>query len=308
VWWPIGALDQEGAPVGLHPFAHRARTGERRPRTLRSWAVLAAFGVATLTLAGCSENSDSSLSRLGYPKTVSDRGGAIFDLWIGSWVAAGVIGLGTFGLIVWAALRYRRRDDDHIPPQMRYNLPIEVLYTLAPVIVIAALFFHTVQTQQVIDETVAEPDHEITVIGYKWGWAFVYEGEESVGEDVFDVGTPERLSQLYLPVGESVRFTLESQDVVHSFWVPEFYYKMDVFPGENDNSFDMTPTREGVFRGRCAELCGTYHSRMLFDLNIVSAEEYEQHLAELQEAGFVGFPDTSSYSNDVEGFESGDDE
>jgi cytochrome c oxidase subunit 2 len=252
-----------------------------------------------LALSGCG-------TRLGYPETISDRGDSILDLWLGSWIAAGVIGGGVFLMIMWSVLRYRRTDDTYIPPQMRYNLPIEVLYTVAPLIVIAALFFHTVETQQDIDEKSDEPQHQVTVIGQKWGWTFVYEDEESLGgdTDVFDVGTPENLADLYLPVGETVRFDLRSQDVIHSFWVPEFYYKMDVFPGNNENDFEMTPTRTGVFRGRCAELCGTYHSRMLFDLHVVSVEQYEQHLAELRDTpGRVGFPEVSEQSTDVKGFE-----
>jgi cytochrome c oxidase subunit 2 len=260
---------------------------------------LAALVGGSLALSGC------SVGRLGYPETVSDRGPEILDLWYGEWIAAGVIGVAVLAMIMWSVLRYRRRDDDFIPSQMRYNLPIEVLYTLAPIIVIAALFFHTVETQLEIDASSDEPDHVVAVIGQKWGWTFVYQDEESLGgqTDVFDVGTPEDIADLYLPVGETVRFELESQDVIHSFWVPEFYYKMDVFPGSNENAFEITPTRTGTFRGRCAELCGTYHSRMLFDLHIVSAEEYEAHLAELQEGGWVGFPEISSESTDIEGIE-----
>ena len=251
-------------------------------------------------------DSDSSLRRLAYPKPASDRSEPIWELWIGEWIVAAFIGFGVLGLIMWAVLRYRRKSDDYIPPQVRYNLPIEVLYTVAPIIVIAALFFHTVETQLEIDETTEDPDHRITVVGQKWGWTFIYHDEESLGGDtaVYDVGTPEDLAELWLPVGESVRFQLESPDVIHSFWVPEFYYKLDVFPGENDNAFEMTPTELGVFRGRCAELCGTYHSRMLFDLYIVPPEEYEGHLAELAEAGQVGEPTGGDYSTELEGYES----
>jgi cytochrome c oxidase subunit 2 len=67
---------------------------------------------------------------------------------------------------------------------------------------------------------------------------------------------------------------------VHSFWVPAFNYKLDVIPGR-DNAFELTPTRVGSYQGRCAELCGTYHSRMLFNVEIVSAEDYEAHLQQL---------------------------
>jgi cytochrome c oxidase subunit 2 len=267
---------------------------------VRRGARLLALAAGAMALSGC------SVGRLGLPQGITDRTEAILDLWYGEWIAAGVIGVAVFLMIMWSVLRYRRRDDDFIPEQGRYNLPIEVLYTVAPIIVIAALFFHTVETQGQIDEESETPDHVITVIGQKWGWTFVYENEESLGGDidVFDIGTPENLAELTIPVGESVRFELKSQDVIHSFWVPEFYYKMDVFPGRNDNAFEVTPTVEGDFRGRCAELCGTYHSRMLFDLHVVSPEEYEQHLAELADTPTrVGTPDVSSQTVDIEGYE-----
>jgi cytochrome c oxidase subunit II len=84
--------------------------------------------------------------------------------------------------------------------------------------------------------------------------------------------------------------------------VPEFLFKMDVIPGRT-NSFSLTPTREGVFEGRCAELCGTYHSRMLFDVHIVSPDEYDAHLAELQAAGQVGGAYGNSYTDDIAGLD-----
>ncbi len=84
-----------------------------------------------------------------------------------------------------------------------------------------------------------------------------------------------------------MEFKLESPDVIHSFWVPAFLFKMDVVPGR-DNHFSLTPTREGTFVGRCAELCGVYHSRMLFTVKVVSEADYATHLRQLQERGQIG--------------------
>src|SRR5699024_5266954 len=136
-------------------------------------------------------------------------------------------------------------------------------------IAVAVFFFHTVEAQNSMLDEVENPDHTIEVVGSKWQWTFNYLDEESTGGiPVFDYGTPSEFADLYLPLGETVRFKLTSPDVIHSFWIPEFYFKMDVFPGKV-NTFDLTPTREGVFTGRCAELCGLYHSRMLFKVHIV---------------------------------------
>ncbi|EFQ83432.1 cytochrome c oxidase, subunit II [Aeromicrobium marinum DSM 15272] len=251
---------------------------------------LALLAVLALVLSGCSPVDDSQIMRLALPVAGSDRTQAMWNLWLGAWIAVLVVFLLVFGLMVWVMIRYRRRSDDEVPVQVRYNLPIEALYTFAPVIIVAVFFFHTVTSQNEMLETVENPDHTIEVVGSKWQWAFNYLDETAVdGEAVFDVGTPAQPAELWLPVDESVRFNLTSPDVIHSFWIPEFYFKMDVVPGR-DNTFDVTPTREGTFTGRCAELCGLYHSRMIFTVNVVSRAEYDDHLADLVELGQTGAP------------------
>ena len=87
-----------------------------------------------------------------------------------------------------------------------------------------------------------DPDHTVNVVGFRWSWAFNY-----VDEDVYDVGTPDEFPTLYLPVNETIRFQLTSPDVIHSFWVPAFLFKMDVIPGRL-NEFEMTPEQGGPLR------------------------------------------------------------
>jgi cytochrome c oxidase subunit 2 len=268
-------------------------------------AVLAV--VAAVVLSGCSEVGDNDLKRLALPVAGSDRSNAMWNVWLGAWIAVLVVFLLVFGLMAYSMVRYRRRSDDEVPVQIRYNLPIEALYTFAPVIIVAVFFFHTVTSQNEMLEKVDNPDHTVEVVGSKWQWAFNYLDEDATqGEDVFDVGTPQNPADLWLPVNESVRFNLVSPDVIHSFWVPEFYFKMDVVPGKI-NTFDMTPTREGVFTGRCAELCGLYHSRMIFKVHVVSNAEYEAHLLELKNAGQTGAPKGAEEAHTIAGFgKSGD--
>ena len=95
------------------------------------------------------------------------------------------------------------------------------------------------------------------------------------------------LPTLILPVDQRIQFDLTSRDVIHSFWVPMFLYKLDVIPGV-DNKFQVVPHRLGSFKGKCAELCGEYHSEMLFNVKVVSVADYTKHLAELRAAGNVG--------------------
>jgi cytochrome c oxidase subunit II len=291
-------------------FAARDTSTDQRlhrpPRRGRRIGLVALVVGAGLLLSGCSEADWDQVKRLAQPETASDRAEPMFDFWIGSWIAAFAVGFLVWGLILWCVVRYRRRSDDDIPTQTQYHLPIEVLYTIAPLIIVAVFFFHSVKTQDKVMSCEANPDHEITVVGQKWAWTFNYLEEPAVGgETVYDGGTPDQFAELWLPVDESVTFNLHSPDVIHSFWVPEFLYKEDVVPGR-DNCFSLTPTREGTFQGRCAELCGTYHSRMLFDVRVVSPEEYEQHLDELEAAGQTGLATGGEYADTVEGLDEGE--
>lgn len=244
-----------------------------------------------LLLGACSTEDREQIGRLAMPVPATDRAPLVDELWRWSWLAAMIVGVLVWGLILFAVFKYRRRSDDEIPVQTRYNLPIEILYTVAPVVMVLVFFFFTVQTQNgVLAEASenGESDHTVKAVGQKWSWTFNYVEEEAVGgQTVFLAGTPAELPTLVLPVDESVTIELHSPDVIHSFWVPSFLFKLDVVPGRN-NSFSFTPTREGTFAGKCAELCGTYHSRMLFNVDVVSREEYDDRLRELEEQGNVG--------------------
>ena len=182
-----------------------------------------------------------------------------------------------------------RRPGNEVPRQTKYHLPMEILYTLVPFLIIGVLFFYTVKAQNGVNAKVESPDHTVNVVGQKWSWTFNYMEQDNpaIGATVHEVGTIEKIPDLYLPVGKSVRFNLTSADVIHSFWVPAFYFKLDVIPG-HPNSFDLTPTEEGVFDGKCAELCGTYHAAMLFTVHVVSEEEYNAYVKGLASKGQTG--------------------
>jgi cytochrome c oxidase subunit II len=258
----------------------------KRTRKVGLWALAAP---ALLALSACSEKSKGEWSRVAMPEGASDRSASIISFWQYTWLAAIIVGVMVWGLIFYVLIRFRRRSPDEIPVQTRYNLPMEILYTIAPVVVVLVFFKFVVDHQADINAKSAEPDHVIKVVGQQWSWTFNYYQDQALDgqTSVYQVGTPAELPTLYLPAGESVRFELTSPDVVHSFWVPAFNYKLDVIPGKT-NEFEMTPIREGSFEGRCAELCGTLHSRMLFNVEIVSPDEYAQQLQALEDAGNVG--------------------
>ncbi len=279
-----------------------------RASTKRAAAALAVGGIAG-ALSGCSSETVAQFGRWGLPEAASDRAPYIGNLWNGAWIASMVIGVFVWGLIGWVIFRYRRTHDGHVPRQNRYNVPLEILYTLVPFLVIGVLFFFTVQAQDAVRKPADGPVHTINVIGQKWSWTFNYmeQGNAKIGTTVHESGTLEKIADLYLPVNEPVRFNLVSADVDHSFWIPEFYFKLDVIPG-HPNTFDVTPTKTGTFLGKCAELCGTYHSAMLFNVHVVSADEYAAHLKDLAAQGQTGevqapsFPSTGpNYTEKKEG-------
>jgi cytochrome c oxidase subunit 2 len=267
--------------------------------TVRRAAALAAVGIAVVVLGGCSAGTDNQWERFGTPDPASQQGDRILALWQGAWIAALITGAIVWGLIFYAVIRFRRRSHDEIPVQTRYNLPLEIFYTIAPVIMVVVFFAHTVKTQNyVLDETRDPPENTIEVVGQQWSWTFNYgigEMDSAANDDATDdqfpyssyvhtSGTGSQIPTLYLPIGVTTRFNLHSPDVIHDFGVPAFLMKMDVVPGRV-NHYVIKPTRMGEYKGKCYELCGVYHSRMLFNVRVVSQADYDAHLRELEDAG-----------------------
>jgi cytochrome c oxidase subunit 2 len=254
-------------------------------------------GIAAATallLSGCS----GALSRGLLPKGVTENSKRVTDLWNGSWIAALAVGVLVWGLTIWCVVAYRRRNDDpEFPEQLRYNVPIEILYTVVPLFMIGVLFYFTARDEQALLSTTAKPDLVVNVVAKQWSWDFNYTTQQ-----VYEAGTQAELTghpipesdlpTLYLPVGKRVEFILTSRDVIHSFWVPAFLQKLDVIPGRV-NRFQVVPTTEGTFAGKCAELCGSYHAAMLFQVKVVSQSDYDAHIAALRSAGQTGALDNS---------------
>jgi cytochrome c oxidase subunit II len=259
-----------------------------RVRRLGRWTAVSA---GLLLMSACSQADQDQVGRLGMPEPATDRAPIVYDLWQGAWLAAILVGILMWGLIGWACFAYRRRSHDEIPVQTRYNLPLEILYTVAPIVMVLVFFYYTVTSQNDLLEEVSaeEADHNVLVVGQQWSWTFNYVEDDALdgSTSVYEGGTTADRPTLVLPVGETVRVELASPDVIHSFWVPAFLFKLDVVPGRA-NSFSFTPTREGEFVGRCAELCGAYHSRMLFNVEVVSPDEFAAHLQDLADQGNTG--------------------
>jgi cytochrome c oxidase subunit 2 len=241
---------------------------------------------AVVSLGGCLRDIGDSMGGLGWPEGgITDQSERMYDMWVGSVIAALVVGLLTWGLIFWCVVRYRKRGEK-LPVQTRYNLPIEVLYTIVPFLIIAVLFYYTVVIQNEVNAVEDNPDVTVEVVAFTWNWQFNY--RDGVGEDAntvaSTVGSSDEIPVLVVPTGQVIRFELASQDVIHSFWVPELLFKRDVFPGNIRNQFEVTiqVDKEGHYVGRCAELCGAYHSMMTFELRAVAPESYQQYVSALE--------------------------
>ncbi|MGM0384549.1 MAG: cytochrome c oxidase subunit II [Actinomycetota bacterium] len=242
-------------------------------------------------MSGCS--TDVSTGFLPSDAGVTNKSGELIAFWNGSWIAALTVGVLVWGLMIWALIVYRKRKDDHeLPVQLQYHVPLELMYTVIPIVMIGVLFVfsqRTIESVQAMDE---EPDLTVEVYGKQWSWDFNYldydvhysgERVQLTGEE----GVADELPTLFLPVDQNVQFEIKSRDVQHSFWIPAFLYKTDMIPGRT-NSFQVVPTKEGIYMGKCAEMCGEFHSEMLFRVAVVSPEEFEAKMEELRQAGNVG--------------------
>ena len=256
-----------------------------RGNRLARVAALGLLGVPTLS--GCTP--DNEFWRWGWPSGITEQSQDVKELWIWSVIAALIVGILVWALMGWSMIRHRKRGDA-LPRQTAYNLPLEIVYSIIPFLIIAGLFFFTVVVQNKVQDRTDDPDVNITVQAFKWNWEFLYaDTADDEADQVSTVGNSEEIPILVLPTGRSIQFYLRSADVIHSFWVPEFLFKLDVIPGnENgrDNVFQVTidQGQEGAYVGRCAELCGTYHAYMNFEIRVVSGDDYDRYL-DLREGG-----------------------
>lgn len=245
-----------------------------------------------LILTGCSPEMQRGF--LPDSAGVTNNTDTVIGLWTTSWIVLLLVGVVSWALMAWALIVYRRRKGEtEMPAQLRYNLPIETLFTVIPLILVMGFFAFTARDMSLIENPVEDPDVRIEVVAKQWSWDFNY-----VDDNVYfsgiqaqvvgpDPDVLSKLPSLYLPVGKSIQIKLNSRDVIHSFWVVDFLYKKDMFPGHTNYMY-FTPLKEGTYVGKCAELCGEYHSMMLFNVKVVSVAEYERQMGQLAVAGNIG--------------------
>nr|7QHM_E Chain E, Cytochrome c oxidase subunit 2 [Corynebacterium glutamicum ATCC 13032]7QHM_R Chain R, Cytochrome c oxidase subunit 2 [Corynebacterium glutamicum ATCC 13032]7QHO_E Chain E, Cytochrome c oxidase subunit 2 [Corynebacterium glutamicum ATCC 13032]7QHO_R Chain R, Cytochrome c oxidase subunit 2 [Corynebacterium glutamicum ATCC 13032] len=271
--------------------------------------------------------------RMGWPDGITPEAVAMGNFWSWVWVAAWIIGIIMWGLFLtaifaWGAKRAEKRGEGEFPKQLQYNVPLELVLTIVPIIIVMVLFFFTVQTQDKVTALDKNPEVTVDVTAYQWNWKFGYSeidgslapgGQDYQGSDperqaaaeaskkdpsgdnpihgnsksdvsylefnrIETLGTTDEIPVMVLPVNTPIEFNLASADVAHSFWVPEFLFKRDAYAHPEANKsqrvFQIEEiTEEGAFVGRCAEMCGTYHAMMNFELRVVDRDSFAEYIS-----------------------------
>lgn len=237
---------------------------------MKSWMgkmkAIMIFGFLSLLLAGCGKENLTALDPKGYG---AEKSLEIILLTTGIMVGVFLVVIIIY-TIVLARFR-RKKGDNHIPEQVEGSKKLETVWTVIPIILVLIMGIPTVvYTFDLADTSEASSTLNINVTGHQYWWNFEYEDHNVVTSQ-----------DLYIPVGEKVYVNMLSSDVIHSFWVPTITGKMDANP-ENVNTMYIEAYEEGVYWGKCAELCGPSHSLMDFKVIAVSPEEFDQWITDMQ--------------------------
>jgi cytochrome c oxidase subunit 2 len=177
------------------------------------------------------------------------------------------------GGLLYIVIRDRQRKGDTSEPKQIYeNRTAEVIWTGIPVLIVISLFVMTIVTMQAVSKPApSSADINVTVIGHRWWWEFDYP----------DLGI-KTANELHMPAGANVHLTLQSVDVIHSFWVPELSGKMDVVPGQT-NTMWLVSEEPRTYMGHCSEFCGVQHANMNFNVVVDSSTDFTSWVSDQQQ-------------------------
>jgi cytochrome c oxidase subunit 2 len=213
--------------------------------------------------------SSTGLSNIFAPETTPAQ--AIYDLSLFVLGITGLIFVVVAGLLVYAVLKFRatRANADREPAQVYGSTQIELAWTVIPILIVVVLFLATARVIHAVQDAVKPANAlDVTVIGHQFWWEFRYPALGIV-----------TANELHIPVSDPAHprptfLRLLSADTDHSFWIPQLGGKLDLIPNHL-NTMWMDPRRTGVFRGQCAQYCGTQHGKMLLSVTVDSAEDFE---------------------------------
>ena len=237
------------------------------------------FLVLTLALAACGGDYPQSAIR---PK--GDFAAMVDGVFMTSVWWALVVFILVEGALLYVIFRFRGKPNDAEPSQVHGNTTLEIVWTAIPALILAMI---AVPTVRAIFETYKVPTGgdvlEVEVVGHQWWWEFRY--------PQYGVTTA---NELHVPVGRTVSLKMKAYDVIHSFWVPQFAAKRDVFPNRTTNMWFRADSL-GYYSGQCAEFCGIQHARMAFHLAATTPEEFDAYVQGLRAtAGPAAAPATAA--------------
>jgi cytochrome c oxidase subunit II len=215
-------------------------------------------------------------SPVGHPlNTLAPRGRQSWDiqnLVVPVFIVAGVIFLAVEVGVVWMVVRFRRHKDDvdgvGEPTQTHGNTPLEIGWTIVPALILAVLAVFNVQTLLKLDDT-SKNAIEVNVIGQQWWWEYRYDTNKDGAPDIITA------TQMVIPVGRDVNLKIQSNDVIHSFWIPALNGKKDAVPGRT-HELVFTAEKAGIYQGQCTEYCGLSHGVMRMQVKALPPAQYEQ--------------------------------
>jgi cytochrome c oxidase subunit 2 len=196
-------------------------------------------------------------------------------------------------LLIYALIRFRRKKGRELPRQVHGNNRLEIAWTIAPAILLLIITVPTVLGVIDLGRDAADDALRVRVVGQQFSWTFQYPDlTDAEGNPLTVIGLPGevgkpstgRPAELHIPVDREIGVTLESVDVIHSFWVPKLAGKLDVIPGRT-NSMWFNATKVGSYSGQCAEFCGFQHADMRLIVVAESEEDFEAWVADQLEGG-----------------------
>lgn len=213
-------------------------------------------------LAGCASNLPQNTFDPKGPVARMQLDLLSLTLWfaIGIFVVVG-------GALLYILIRFRERPGQGRPAQVHGHTGLEIAWTIAPVLILTIVAVPTIRTAFQVAAPPAPPALRVKVVANQWWWAFEYPEQGFV-----------TANELHIPVNKPVQLTLESNDVIHSFWVPKLGGKTDLIPGRT-NTMWLLAEEPDTYYGQCAELCGSSHAKMRFRVVAQTPQDFEAWVA-----------------------------